>query len=287
MACCGQQPRMSELVGPPTFAVGPPTFAVCPPGQCVIKKDFGPVKLVDRVQISHDSILLTFELPDKAKPLGLSTCACLLCRFTPEGEKEPVVRPYTPVSTNAMVGHFQLVVKVYDLGKMSQHLNALPLGSDVDFKHIDLNVKRPYPFGRKHLTMLAGGTGITPMIQALHAILGNKDDGTQVSLIFGNKTPDDILCKDLLERWVATSDGRLRVTHVLSRTGQSDNWKGSKGYISRELIEKHSAPPSADLLIMVCGPPPMYNALCGPRDQKELTGLLLEMGYNSARVVKF
>jgi hypothetical protein len=34
-------------------------------------------------------------------------------------------------------------------------------------------------------------------------------------------------------------------------------------------------------------PPPMYNALTGPREEKELSGLLKEMGYKTEQVYKF
>ena len=55
----------------------------------------------------------------------------------------------------------------------------------------------------------------------------------------------------------------------------------------KQLIEANMPPPSDDTMIFVCGPPPMYNALCGPRDQKELTGALAEMGYTAEMVYKF
>jgi cytochrome-b5 reductase len=44
--------------------------------------------------------------------------------------------------------------------------------------------------------MLAGGTGITPMIQALHAILDNTNEAPpkqRVTLFYGSQTSDDIL----------------------------------------------------------------------------------------------
>mmetsp|Transcript_2434 Transcript_2434/g.6824 ORF Transcript_2434/g.6824 Transcript_2434/m.6824 type:complete len:285 (-) Transcript_2434:197-1051(-) len=279
--CCSSSPsRLSSLVGPPTAAV-------CPPGQCVFTEDWSPATLVGREQVTHDTILVTFRLPRMWKPLGLSTCACVLCRFDEPNGTEPVVRPYTPVSTNAMLGRFQLVIKLYDLGKMSQHLNSLPLGSPVEFRHSGPRVSRQYPFGAKHLTMLAGGTGITPMIQALHAVLGTPGDGTQVSLVFGNKAQEDILCRELLESWSERSGGRLKVTHVLSQAAFDASWRGRKGFITRELLEKHTAPPSEDVLVMVCGPPPMCKGLCGPRDEPELTGILGDMGYTAEQVFKF
>ena len=52
------------------------------------------------------------------------------------------MRPHTPVSTNATVGAFELMVKVYGVldygGGLSAHRDVL-LGATVDFKHIPFN----------------------------------------------------------------------------------------------------------------------------------------------------
>ena len=107
------------------FDPGPPTASLAPPGECVFGEEWAPAPLLQREAISHDTILLTFGLADAAKPLGLSTCACLLV----QGGADAVVRPYTPVSTNAVVGRFDLMVKVYGDaqggGALSRHLDAL------------------------------------------------------------------------------------------------------------------------------------------------------------------
>mmetsp|Transcript_42366 Transcript_42366/g.79389 ORF Transcript_42366/g.79389 Transcript_42366/m.79389 type:complete len:288 (-) Transcript_42366:18-881(-) len=280
-APCGTEPR------PLSAVVGQPFAALVPPGNCVFGETWSPAKLAERVQLTHDTIFLTFLLPDDSKSLGLSTCACILCMFRETAEGDPIVRPYTPVSTNAMLGQFQLLVKVYPEGKMSQHFQTLPIGSDVSCKHITKNVKIQYPFGKKNIVMLVGGTGITPMVQALHAILGTKDDTSQVTLFFGNKTQKDILGRDLLDSWTESSAGRLTVIHVLSEAEDDSTWKGAKGFITREIIEQEGPPKSEEVLLMVCGPPAMYDALCGPRDKPELTGILADMGYSAEQVFKF
>lgn len=251
----------------------------------MFSEEWSPAKLGSREDITHDTILLTFELPDRGKPLGLSTCACILAKFT--SESNVVIKPYTPISTNAMVGKFQLLVKVYEDGQMSQHMKSMPIGGSLDFKHIDKNVKIQFPFGRKKLTMLAGGTGITPMMQALHAILGTPGDTTEVTLIFGNKTPQDIMCLELIEDWISRHPERLKVVHILSDVGEGAAWKGPRGFITKDVVKEHSAPPSEDVLVMVCGPPPMYAALCGARDVEEVTGALAELGYKKEQVFKF
>ena len=121
------------------------------------------------------------------------------------------------------------------------------------FKHIQFNVKAQYPFSAKKVGMLAGGTGITPMLQALHAMLGSPDDETEVSLVYGSKTSEGILAKDTLHEWEAEEPWRFKVTHVLG------------GFIGEDHIRRHMPSPSEDCVLFVCGPDLMYNALCGPR----------------------
>lgn len=179
------------------------------------------------------------------------------------------------------------MVKVYPGGKLSGHLDTMAIGDSLEFKHIPFNVKIQYPFPRKQIGMLVGGTGITPMVQALHAVLGTEGDASKVSMLFGNRTSDDILCKEILDAWSASHPDRLTVTHVLSNEAEDSGWTGPRGFINKELVQGHMPPPSDDTLLFVCGPPPMYEALCGARDQKDLTGLLADLGYTADMVYKF
>jgi len=180
-----------------------------------------------------------------------------------------------------------VVPQVYPDGKFSQHLLNLPLGKAVDFKHIKPNVKIQYPFGKKFVGMICGGTGITPMLQALHAILGTAGDATAVSMLYGSMHSGDILAGDALDAWAAGSKGRFSLTHVLSREPEGSAWGGARGFIGKDLIAKHLPGPSEDCLLVVCGPPPMYASLCGPRDAKEVTGVLKDLGYRDDQVFKF
>ena len=263
----------------------PPHAAVYPAGQCVFGEDWTAATLVAKERCKETTVILTFELPDASKPLGLSTCACILAKFDRDGAA--VVRPYTPISTNAMIGRFELLVKIYDQGAMSQHLDGLQIGDAVEFKHIPFNVKVQYPFKPK-VGMLIGGTGIAPMIQALHAILGTADDTTVVSMLYASKIKEDILAQETLEAWAANSEGRFSCKHVLSEELEESSWTGARGLITRELIEAHLPAPTDDVVIFVCGPPGMYESLCGPRNEpQDLKGILAEMGYTAEQVVKF
>ena len=244
-------------------------------------ESWSPAPLLHRSQISHDTVVLRFGLGDPSAPLGLSTCACLLAKIGDD------VRPYTPVSTNQMLGQFELMVKVYENGALSSQLGALELGGTVDFKHIPFNVKIQYPFGKARIGMIAGGSGITPMIQALHALLGTRGDATEVFLLYSSKTYDDILARELLDSWAAAHADRLHLTHTLTREPADSAWSGSRGRVDRGLIATHLPPPTADTLLFVCGPPTMYNDLSGARGEAELGGVLAELGYRADQVVKF
>jgi len=46
--------------------------------------------------------------------------------------------------------------------------------------------------------MVAGGTGITPMYQVIVKILSDPADVTEIRLVFGNRSPQDILLHDEL-----------------------------------------------------------------------------------------
>ena len=132
--------------------------------------------------------------------------------------------------------------------------------------------------------------GITPMIQALHAILGSQEGKrTKVTMLYGSKFADDILGGELLHRWAADYPDQLQVIEVLSDEPIEDSdWKGARGYIDKAMIESNFPKPSSSkFLIFVCGPPPMYNALCGAREEKEVKGLLGEIGYKPDQVYKF
>ena len=92
-------------------------------------------------------------------------------------------------------------------GLMTQYLEGLSLGESVRMSgpHAKLTYEG---FGRfelkkkivekKKIGHIAGGTGIAPIFQVLQAALKNED-GTQHSLIFGNRTIDNILLKGELE----------------------------------------------------------------------------------------
>lgn len=88
----------------------------------------------------------------------------------------------------------------------------------------------------RRLGMIAGGTGITPMLQIIRAIVRerSKGDRTEVDLIFANVNPDDILLKEDLDT-LATQDPKFRVYYVLNNP--PEGWNGGVGFVTAEMIK--------------------------------------------------
>jgi cytochrome-b5 reductase len=122
------------------------------------------------------------------------------------------------------------VIKVYkggvldrfpDGGKMSQHMGSLKVGHKLKVQgpvgmHAYLG-NGVFTSGSKVLPrasqigMLAGGTGITPMLQLAMAILKEPDRGTSISLLYANQSEDDILCRDMLDAMQEAHPRRFKV----------------------------------------------------------------------------
>jgi cytochrome-b5 reductase len=134
---------------------------------CAIPTAFKSYPLVGISKFNHDTSFFEFGL-EPGQSLNLPVCSCLLMRGK-DSEGEAVVRPYTPTSDDQIVGKFQLLIKSYgEQGKLSKYVHSLQVGDAVEFKHVSFNVKLPLPSpGVKKIAMLAGGTGVTPMFQAL------------------------------------------------------------------------------------------------------------------------
>lgn len=68
----------------------------------------------------------------------------------------------------------------------------------------------------------------------------------------------------------------------------TETYTAEAGWIDEAKIRKYAFPPAEDTMLFVCGLPPMYNALCGPRGEKELRegSVLPAIGYTKEMVAK-
>jgi hypothetical protein len=145
------------------------------------------------------------------------------------------VRSYTPISSDLTPGYFDLLIKSYPTGNISKHVASLMVGQT-------MKVRGPKgamvykPNMVRHFGMIAGGTGITPMLQIIRAIVRGRPTGdtTQVDLLFANVNPEDILLKEDLDALVAGDSG-FRVHYVLNNPPKG--WKGGVGFVTTDMIK--------------------------------------------------
>ncbi|XP_060892800.1 NADH-cytochrome b5 reductase 2 [Labrus mixtus] len=247
-----------------------------------------PLPLIHKQEISHDTKKFRFGLPSANCILGLPVGQHVYLSAKVNGSL--VVRAYTPVSCDDDQGYVDLVVKVYyknshpsypEGGKMSQYLDNMAIGETIDFRgpngllvykgNSQFSIrpdKKSEPNARKfkHLGMIAGGTGITPMLQLIRSITADPTDNTKCSLIFANQTEKDILLREELEEVQKNHPDRVTIWFTLDKPPQ--DWNYSSGFVTYDMIKDHLPAPSSDVLVVLCGPPPMIQYACLPNLDK-------------------
>lgn len=176
-----------------------------------------------------------FGLPKPTDILGLPIGQHISLGAMLPGQDKEVVRSYTPISSDSQPGHFDLLIKAYPTGNISKHVAGLAVG-DV------LRVKGPKgamvyaPNMVRRFGMIAGGTGITPMLQVVRAIVRGRaaGDRTEVDLLFANVNAEDILLKEELDS-LARQDSGFRVHYVLNNP--PDKWDGGVGFVTQDMIK--------------------------------------------------
>lgn len=237
--------------------------------------------------LSHDTRKFRFALPTKDHILGLPTGQHIFVKAKHPATGEIVMRAYTPSGSGP--GYVDIIIKVYfanvnprfpDGGKLTQILDNLAIGETIDVKGplgefifntdvpVCTNVMPTFTFtptGEQFsfdtIGFIAGGSGITPVLQVTHALLADSTRAVKISILFANRTVDDILCKDLLD--ALEEDERVSIWYTLS-VEPSTPWNYSVGHINEEMIEKSLPPPGEHTYVFMCGPQPMIDCACTP-----------------------
>jgi len=252
------------------------------------------VAFLSKRRISKDTHIYDFELSNHTNTtLGIDVCSCILVSPL---HNASLVRPYTPVSHTNQVGSFSLLVKKYPNGAMGNQFHKLKKGDKMLIRQIPFNKKIQYPFHNPStIVMLAAGTGITPMYQALQYMFpsnANHPNKTQtavdtnVILLYASRTPKDIYLKKELTNIQTQFPGRFQFFHILSSKQQRINQELLQNILqSNHLLKRNKK--KEDLQIWICGPPTFYDSLCGPRTDQQLSGILHRLGYSLSQIVKF
>lgn len=261
--------------------------------------------LVERTDLSHDTLRMKFALPSERHVLGLPVGQHVYLIAETGGKR--VMRAYTPTSLDIDHGFFELVVKIYrpgvhpkypEGGKLTGCLDKLAVGDTVLVRgpsgkityaangmlHIMQGRMRESQYVRKEpqtlrckkIYMIAGGTGITPMYQILRSASNDPKDKTEFYLLSANQTPDDILLYNELQALAKQNDNiKLWFTVDTAQPG----WAYSEGYVTQAMLESFFPPPDSSTAALVCGPPVMIKQACLPG--------LGAMGVDDSHILEF
>ncbi len=106
-----------------------------------------------------------------------------------------------------------------------------------------------------------------------------NDDRTSLSLIFGNRTVEDILLREELSAFSENYKERFNLYFTVDvKPEESLNWKHGVGFVTKEMIKEKLPAPGEDTIILYCGPPPFEDMM-----KKHLA----ELGYSEDMCFKF
>ncbi len=224
---------------------------------------FKQFKVLSNVREAHNVTKLSLEIPQN-RDLGLRIGRHVSVKAEIAGQK--VIRAYTPISKIDNKGSFDLLVKRYEEGKLSNYIWDLKKGDWLDVRG---------PVGRYQwkananpvMGLIAAGSGITPCLQLIRSALetpAGEGDTTKFILFYQNRTEQDILLRGMLEQLAAEHVNRLSVVFFLSKyESTSPSWCQDKssptlvehvnGYISPKWVADRL---HADVCPYVC--------ICGP-----------------------
>jgi ferredoxin-NADP reductase len=116
--------------------------------------------------------------------------------------------------------------------------------------------------------LLAGGTGITPLM----SMLRHRDrlpSRPPALLIYSARSWEDIVYRDELEAMMRR-DSSFRLVYALTRQ-QPKDWTGHRGRINKDLLAANWFPPARNPAIYVCGPTTFVETAAS---------LLVELGFD-------
>ena len=121
----------------------------------------------------------------------------------------------------------RLLYTVRSVGKTTQALVSSRPGDAVGMRgpygsHWPLKVARG-----KDVLIVAGGIGLAPLRPAIHYILRHRADYNRLVVLYGARSPRDLIFRKQLEDW-----GRLPDTQVLSTVDYGGlSWRGHVGVV--------------------------------------------------------
>ena len=100
----------------------------------------------------------------------------------------------------------------------------------------------------KDVVLVTGGIGLAPLRPVIYQVLANRTEYGKVILLYGARTPQDLLYPKELEQWRGRFDMEVDIT--VDRA--TDGWLGNVGVVTRLIPRSNFDPQNS--VAMVCGP---------------------------------
>lgn len=100
----------------------------------------------------------------------------------------------------------------------------------------------------KDVVIVTGGIGLAPLRPAIYALLGQRAQFGKIVILYGARTPHDILYEAEIATWKARLDLDVHVTV----DNATDRWHGNVGFVT-ELVGRAPFDPH-DVVALICGP---------------------------------
>ncbi len=161
--------------------------------------------------------------------------------------------PFGPASSPENNSYIEFLVRNTG-GNVTNNLHYLEKGAEITLRGPYGNGFPLEFFKGKDLVLVTGGCGIPPIASLIEYIIKHRKNFGRVYLIYGAKTPQDLLIRDRISKWE-----KQNVKVILTIDKPAPEWKGRVGFVS-EFI-KDIEIDAADACAAMCGPGPMMNAL--------------------------
>ena len=163
----------------------------------------------------------------------------------------------------------QFTISVKRIGHLTKMMHRAAAGDIV-------GVRGPYgnsfpvdDWKGKSVVIIGGGIGLAPLRPVIDHILVNRKDFGELQIIFGARSPLDILYKDDLKRWEQEESIELYTTIDVPFEG----WNGHVGLVP--VVVKDIAVKPDNKVAVVCGPPIMI---------KFTVAALKELGWSDEKI---
>ncbi|KAH7375585.1 nitrate reductase [Plectosphaerella cucumerina] len=251
-------------------------------------KTWAKALMTAKSPVSDDSKIFTFDLDTPEQTIGLPVGQHLMIRVRDPVTREAIIRAYTPLSEGTDKGKLDILIKVYETGKMTRALDSMPLGHWIEFKG---PVGKFIYEGRglctvggkqrnvKRFVMICGGSGITPIFQVLRAVMKDAEDQTKCLVLDGNRMEQDILCRTDLDTMAAANPDKCKLVYTLSKGG--DDWAGLRGRMDAPFFQRELGPclcGAGEEMVLICGPEAM---------EKSVKTIMLGLGWKEDDLLFF